>query len=291
MPAPPGGDAPSGGGPVVAFQGEPGAYSEAAVLAQYGSAALPLACPTFEALFAAVEAGQADCGMAPVENSLAGTVRESWDLLVAHHLPIVGEVLLPVRHCLLARHGTRLADVRRAYSHPQALAQSAPFLVAHGIAPVPAYDTAGAARELAGRDEPGAAAIASARAAANYDLAVLADGIQARDDNTTRFYVIAREAPPDLPAEKATLVFGAAHRPGGLAAALASFATHGLNLLFIESRPTRETPWQYRFHVDLDAGGAPITRERLAALVADLGGEAVGARVLGVYPRASAGSA
>lgn len=244
-------------------------------------------CPTFDALFEAVAAGRADCGMVPVENSLAGTVRESWDLLVANDLPIIGEVLLPVRHCLLAPRGTRLEDVRVARSHPQALAQSAPFLGAHGITPLPAYDTAGAARELAGRHEPGAAAIASARAAAIYDLAILAEGIQARDDNTTRFYVIAREAPAGLPAEKATLAFGAAHRPGGLAAALAAFAAYGLNLLLIESRPTRETPWQYRFHVDLDAGGAPLDRRALDALVADLGGAAAGARLLGVYPRAA----
>ncbi len=228
--------------------------------------------------------GAADFGMVPVENSLAGTVRENWDLLVAHDLPIIGEVLLPVRHCLLAPRGTRLEDVTLAYSHPQALAQSAPFLAIHGITPVPAYDTAGAARELAGRQEPGAAAIASARAAAFYDLDILAEGIQARGDNTTRFYVIARQAPAGLPAEKATLAFGAAHRPGGLAAALASFSAHGLNLLMIESRPTRETPWEYRFHADLDGGGAALDRGALDALIADLGGAAAGARLLGVYP-------
>lgn len=243
-------------------------------------------CPTFDALFEAVRDGRAGYGMAPVENSLAGTVRETWDLLVAHDLPIVAEVRLPVRHCLLARRGTRLADVRRAYSHPQALAQSAEFLAAHGIAAVPAYDTAGAARELAGRDEAGAAAIASARAAAIYDLAILAEGIQARDDNTTRFYVIAREAPAGLAAEKASVVFTAAHRPGGLVGALQAFAAHGLNMTMIESRPTRETPWQYRFQVDLDGGDRPIDRAALAALIEELGGAARGAKVLGVFPRA-----
>lgn len=284
MPTPEGG-AP-GPGPVVAFQGEPGAYSEAAAIARFGATAAPLPCPTFDALFAAVAGGRAAFGMAPVENSLAGTVRENWDLLLAHDLPIVGELLLPVRHCLLAPRDTRLADVKRAYSHPQALAQSAPFLAAHGIEAVPAYDTAGAARELAGRDEPGAAAIASARAAAIYDLEVLAEGIQARDDNTTRFYVIAGEAPADLAAEKATLAFATAHQPGGLAAALATIASYGFNLLMIESRPTRETPWQYRFHVDLDAGGPPLDRARLAALVEALGGEGAGARLLGAYPKA-----
>ena len=289
MPAPCEGEAgrPAQAGPVVAFQGEPGAYSEAAAVATFGPAAVLLPCASFDTLFAAVAEGQATRGLVPVENSLAGTVRESWDLLVAYELPIVAEVRLPVRHCLLAVPGTALADVKVAASHPQALAQSAAFLADHGITPRAAYDTAGAARELASRPEPGVAAIASARAATLYGLDVLAEAIQGREDNTTRFYVIARpgEVPPA--GDKATLVFGAAHRPGGLAGALAMIASHGLNMTMIESRPTRETPWQYRFHVDLDAAGSPIAPDTLAAVVAELGGPAAGARLLGLYQAAS----
>lgn len=269
---------------IVAFQGEPGAYSEAAVLSHFGPRAAPLACATFDELFAAVADGRAAYGMAPVENSLAGTIRETWDLLVANDLPIVAEVRLTVRHCLLAPKGRALADVREAISHPQALAQSGPWLRERGIVPLAWYDTAGAAREIAERPLAGRAAIASARAAAIYGLDVLAEGIQDRDDNTTRFYVIARQAPPGLAPEKATLAFGAAHRPGGLAGALAAFGARGLNLSMIESRSTRETPWQYRFHADLDAGGAVIDRATLEALVEELGGAAQGARLLGLYP-------
>lgn len=275
--------------PRVAFQGEPGAYSEAAAIAQFGEAAVPLACATFEDLFAAVASGVATHGMVPVENSLAGTVRETWDLLAASDMPVVGERLLPVRHCLLAPRGTRLADVRVAYSHPQALAQAGPWLIENQILPRAATDTAGAARELASRHEPGAAAIASARAALIYGLDVLAEGIQARDDNTTRFFVIAGVRPPELLADRATLIFGTRHRPGGLAAALAAIALHGFNLTMIESRPTRETPWEYQFHVDLDMGGAALSLEALETLLAALGGKAVGARLLGAYPRSQLG--
>ncbi|MFP5503125.1 MAG: prephenate dehydratase [Candidatus Sericytochromatia bacterium] len=269
----------------VAFQGEPGAYSEAAVLQHYGPAVEPVPCPSFDRVFEAVAHGEVDAGLVPIENSLAGSILENYDLLLAHELPIIGEERLSVRHCLLAKPGTRLEDVRVAYSHPQALAQSMPFLKAHGIEARPAYDTAGSARELASRDEPGAAAIASRRAAEIYGLEVLAEGIQTRQDNTTRFFAIALERPADLPREKASLVFSAPNVPGALYAGLGVLADHGLNMTKLESRPTKDTPWEYFFYVDLES--PDLSPELFSALNADLLARGVTfARVLGVYPKA-----
>jgi prephenate dehydratase len=268
----------------IAFQGELGAYSEAALQRRFGDAER-LPCASFEALFLAVVSERATAGVVPIENSLAGSVLENYDLLLAHHLTIIGEVLLPVRHCLLARPGTRLADVRRAYSHPQALAQSLPFLRSHGIEAVAAYDTAGAARELAGRNEVGAAAVASARAADIYGLEILAEGIQSRLDNTTRFFVVARRRPTGLPAQKASLVFAAPNAPGSLYACLGHFAARGLDLTKIESRPTRDTPWEYHFYVDVVGD---LSQERLDDLLMALKASAEDVRLLGAYPLESA---
>jgi prephenate dehydratase len=244
-----------------------------------------LPCASFEALFAAVAEGRAGAGIVPIENSLAGSVLENYDLLLEHDLTIIGELFLPVRHCLLAVAGTRLVDVKRAYSHPQALAQSLPFLRAHGIEPVAAYDTAGAARELSMRAEPGAAAIASARAGNIYGLELLAEGIQSRQDNTTRFFVVSRVRPSNLAAEKASLVFAALNAPGSLYACLGHFSARGLDLTKIESRPTKDTPWEYHFYVDVVGD---LSVERLDDLLTALRASAEDVRLLGAYPREAA---
>jgi len=160
----------------VAFQGESGAYGEQALAAWFGDDAPARGCPAFSGVFDAVARGECIAGVVPVENSLAGSVLEVWDLLLARDLHVVGELHLPVRHCLLAAAGTPLEQVTEAYSHPQALAQCAPFLDEHGIAPRASHNTAVAARELSERPRPGAAAIASARAGSPQRRAVGAVG-------------------------------------------------------------------------------------------------------------------
>lgn len=271
----------------IAFQGERGAYSEAALIQAFGEEVSPLPCASFDRVFEAVAQHEAEAAVIPIENSLAGSILDNYDLLLAHDLTIIGEIHLMVRHCLLAKPGRRLEDVRVAYSHPQALAQSAPYLRARGIESRAAYDTAGAAKELAGRDEEGAAAIASARAAAIYALDVLAEGIQSRQDNTTRFFVISRTRPEGLRAEKASLVLSAPNRPGGLYAVLGAFARRGLNLTKLESRPTQDTPWEYHFYVDFELGdGSLLLDDWLDELLAELREPHGMVRLLGVYPRA-----
>ncbi len=272
--------------PSVAFQGEPGAYSEAALRFHFGPAARAVPCGSFEEVFRAVATGEVETGVVPIENSLASSILENYDLLLEHDLQIVGEVMLNIRHCLMAQPGTRLEDVRWCYSHPQALAQCAPFLKEHGIEARVAHDTAGAARLLAERRAPAEGAIASAHAALLYGLSVVAEDIQTRPDNTTRFFVISRDRPDDLPSQKSSLVFATANRPGALHGCLGAFAAAGLNLTKLESRPTRATPWEYHFYLDFE--GDAFGPEGMAALEG-LAEHVRFVRLLGAYPQAARG--
>lgn len=254
----------------VAYQGEPGAFGEEAVLGWFGAGATPLPVPTFSAVCAAVEAGAADAGVLPLENSLAGTVGDALDALAAGSLRVVGEVLLPIRHQLLALPGVELAAIERVSSHWQALAQCERYLATRGWQVVPAADTAGAARELAASGDRRSAAIASRAAAARYGLQILAPDIQDADHNMTRFAVLAGVAAPlPRPAgalaprgghRETLLTFETGHRPGDLHRALGSLAEAGINLSRIESRPSGEGPWRYRFLVQVagDAGEEPL---------------------------------
>ena len=182
--------------PRVGFQGEPGAFSEAAVVAYFGpDGAEPVPCPTFADVFAGLASGALDVAMVPVENSYAGDVGEVYDLLRRYRVRIRGELQLPVRHCLLVLPGTRWEDLRIVRSHPQALAQCREFLHRHRLVAEPAYDTAAAARQVAEAGRRDLAAIAARQAASHYGLEVLAEGIQDAPDNVTRFYHLEREEP------------------------------------------------------------------------------------------------
>lgn len=273
---------------VVAFQGERGAWGESAALAHFGGE-LPLAPQrAFHDVFDAVERGDASFGVVPIENSLAGSVHENYDLLLQHgQLTIVGEVNQPVRHRLLAMPGAQLAQVERCHSHPQALAQCMDFLREHGIEPVAAYNTAGAARDLAARGDLREAAIASGRAGELYGLEVLAGDIQARRDNTTRFFVVGPTASAAREGSKASVVYTTANVPGALHRSLGRFAELSLNLTKLESRPTRDTPWEYYFYVDFErADRKRMDGEFLDDVARRLHGVTQFVRVLGVYDRA-----
>jgi len=255
----------------VAYQGEPGAFGEEAVLGWFGDHVTPVPVPTFGAVCAAVESGGSDAGVLPLENSLAGTVGDALDALATGSLVVVGEVLLPIRHHLLVIPGVDLREVRRVSSHWQALAQCERFLVSHDWQAIPAADTAGAARELAAAGIPDLAAIASRRAAERYRLEVAAADIQDAEHNVTRFAVLvaghAAEVPepagPLLPsggARETLVTFETGHRPGDLYRALGVFAKAGINLSRIESRPSGDAPWRYRFLAQVagDAGAEPL---------------------------------
>ena len=269
---------------VVAFQGERGAYSEAATVAHFGEAVQPLPCPSFESVFDAVTEGSADRGVIPVENSLAGSIHRNYDLLLRYDLTIVGEVQFRVAHHLMALPGVSLADVCRVYSHPQALAQcerSLDELLPH-VERIPTYDTAGSAKMLLEADIRDGAAIASRRAADFYDMSVLRDDMEDDPENYTRFLVLSQEPVVPDGAAKTSIVFSMDNVPGALFKSLAVFALRDIDLTKIESRPLQGKRWQYLFYVDF-AGSVHETSccnalnhlQEITSLF----------RVLGSYPR------
>lgn len=268
---------------VVAYQGEPGANSQEAIFQHFGPQTTTLACASFHDIFAAVEEGRATLGLLPVENSQAGSINQAYDLLLDHDLRVVGEVKFRVRHSLLAAPGTRAEEIVRVRSHPQALAQCERYLRARGWEPVPAYDTAGAARQLAAEPEPGAAVIASALAGQIYGLEALDAGIEDSADNTTRFFLLGREEPPPGKRNKTSIVFATLHTPGALYNVLGELAGRGINLTKLESRPRRNRPWHYVFYVDLEGHwqDAGVNRALMGLLT-----RTAFLKLLGSYPAA-----
>ncbi|MBA2381211.1 MAG: prephenate dehydratase [Chloroflexi bacterium] len=277
----------------VVFQGEPGAFSEEAVLGFFGDARERVAVPTWRSVFEAVADGSANRGVIAIESSLAGTIRETYDLLGEYYdrdVRIVGEVAVPVRLALLALPGQSLDWIERVYSHGQALVQADAFLRSREWQVMTTYNTAGAARMIAERRERNAAAVASPRVAALYGLEILANDIQAGEENRTRFAVLAgQQAASTAPAEpgvphRTTLVFAVRNVPGSLHRCLGAFAARGVNLSSLESRPARRARWEYVFWVDLDAA---VDDPSCAAALDDLRAETEMVRILGSYPRAA----
>jgi prephenate dehydratase len=283
----------------AAFQGERGAFSEEAARRFWGVGVEVLPRRTFDEMFEAVVSGDADCALAPIENTLAGSVIRNYDLLLEFDLTIIGEVVLRVGHNLIAAPGVKLQDVKRVHSHPVALAQCGRFFAAHPrLEVVPAYDTAGSVKtlmETGSRDE---AAIAGRRAAEVYGAEILAEGIESNPLNFTRFFVLVRpdraEAMAPAPGaggssagsgseRKTSIVFRIGNKPGALYQSLAAFAEEKVDLTKIESRPIEGRPWEYSFYLDfIGDRAAPPVQRALARLAA----QAENLRILGSYPKA-----
>ncbi len=264
----------------VAYQGEPGAYSERAVQMLFPEAE-PLACDTVRLVFSRVTSGESEYGVVPLENSQAGSVNETYELLLhTSLLGIVGEVMVRVDHALLGLPGARLEEIRRVHSHWQALAQCEEFLAAMHIEPVPAHDTAGAARKVAEGGAKEEAAIASVGAGALFGLAVLAERIQTEKENLTKFAVIGGGDPGLGEPDKTSLVMAVLDRPGSLLGALTPFAERGINLHKLESRPRRGAPFEYLFYVDLMA---PASSPEVEAALKEVAEHTSLLRVLGSY--------
>jgi len=262
----------------IAYQGEPGAYSEAAALHFAGPQAETLPCKTFDEVFEAVVKKRATHGVVPLENSVGGTIHRNYDLLLDHELPITGEVELDVVHCLQALPGTVLADVKVVYSHPQALAQCERYLKELGVTVEAVYDTAGGAKLVAEQKLKGAAALASRRAAEVFGLEVLQEAVQDFEYNITRFAIIGGTPPQD--ANKTTIVFALPSTPGALFKALSVFALRDINLTKLESRPIRGRPWEYLFYVEVEARRDDLLCARALTHLAEF---AKWTRVLGTY--------
>jgi prephenate dehydratase len=271
----------------VAFQGERGAFSEEAAVKLLGGEVRLVPLPTFEAAFGAIANGAADYILAPIENSLAGPVHRSFDLLVESPLTIVGEVIIRIAHNLIGPRGGTIEEVSVVESHPVALAQCERFFSARpDLKRIATDDTAGSVREIVQARDRTRAAIASKRAAEIYGGQILREHLEDDPENYTRFLLLApaTEASPEK-ADKLSLVFRLAHLPGALYHALEPFARRNINLMKIESRPVRGLPWQYRFYLDLQA----TTRDpEVAGALAELEKLAVDVRILGSYISAKA---
>ncbi len=270
--------------PRVAYQGEPGAFSEEALIAWFGSGPAPVPCRDFNAVLEAVIGGEVEYALLPIENTLAGSVGAACDAFLKVEVDVVGEVVHPVRHQLLGLPGASFAALRSVRSHPVALDQCRRFLAAHGHLEVRAVDdTAGAARDVRDRGDPTRAAVASEGAGARYGLVPLATDIQDRADNQTRFWVLrgwATPVPPlGPPPHRSLVVFETENRPGALVRVLRTLSENGLNLAALTARPA-DQPWSYRFLAEVDgdlgsgAHAAALTEARSHTL--DL-------RVLGPY--------
>ena len=267
--------------PRVAYQGEPGCYSEEATVGFFGGDVDSEGKPWFNDVFAALESGEVDYAMLPVENSSTGSIRQVYDLMAQYHYYIVGEWQVPVEHCLAALPGVELAQIKTVYSHEQGLMQSEQYLDAHrDWKRVPTLDTAGSAKLVAEKGDHTAAAICSRRAAQLYGLHILAQRVNHNTMNHTRFAVVSPV--PELRPErnKISAVFRLPHQSGSLHEILTIFAVQGLNLLKIESRPIPGRGFEYLFFLDFTGD---LTAPGMDGVLHELSQLATEVRILGNY--------
>jgi chorismate mutase/prephenate dehydratase len=269
-------------GTIVAFQGEPGAYSEEAAYNYFSPSVSVKPCETLAIVFKTVETGQAEFGIIPIENSLEGSVGQSYDQLLETSLHVRGEAELRVIHCLIAHPGVKLDSIKKVYSHPQALGQCQAFLRHLGCELIPAYDTAGSVKMIREKGFTDSAAIAGARAAEIYGMQILAREIEDNTNNYTRFLVIGKQPSPPSGRDKTSIVFSVKHRPGALFDFLKIMTNGNLNMTKIESRPTRQKPWNYNMFLDFEGHRDD---EAVKTTLKALEDNALFLKVLGSYPR------
>ncbi|MFL6208597.1 MAG: prephenate dehydratase [Pyrinomonadaceae bacterium] len=270
--------------PRVAFQGERGAFSEEAAVRLLGAQLELVPCPTFESLFAAVAEARADCALAPIENSLAGSVHKVYELLLTSALHISGEVIIPIQHYLIGCPGAVLAEITTVASHPVALAQCERFFAAHpAIRRVGAEDTAGSVAQIVRQDDRTRAAIAGRRAADIYGGTILRAHLEDHSENYTRFVLLAPAQSLSAGADKLSLVVQLPPKADALYRVLAPFARRNLELLKIETRPVAGQPWRYHFFLDLQAS---MQDGEVMGALDELRQHVTEMRLLGCYPSA-----
>jgi chorismate mutase/prephenate dehydratase len=266
----------------VAFQGERGAYSEEAIFSFFKPDVIVSPYQTLFDTFQAVQKKEVDFAVVPVENSLEGSINETYDLLLATDLNVQGEINLRIHHSLIARPEIKIEKIRTVYSHPQALAQCRKYIRDLGVTPIATYDTAGSVKLIREQKSNGIAAIASARAASIYGMKVLKEGIEDNSTNYTRFFILSFGDVPPTGNDKTSIVFSAKHVPGALFAVLKEFTDKKINLTKIESRPTREKPWEYNFYLDFEGHRED---EKCKEILLFLEKKCVLTKVLGSYPK------
>jgi prephenate dehydratase len=266
----------------AAFQGERGAFSEDAVITFFGDVET-IPCKSFSQVFEAVLKGEVDFGVVPVENSQAGSINETYDLLLDYPLNIFGEINMRINHCLVALPGENLAEIKVVYSHPQAISQCQRFLNKLNVEVMPGYNTAGSAKRIKEENIRGQAAIASKRAAQIYGLVILAADIETNPHNYTKFIIISQKKAKRAAKNKTSLVFSTKNMPGTLYHILGAFATRNINLSKLESRPSKDTPWEYVFYADFEGH---IEDKICQEALAELEEKTSFLKILGSYPRA-----
>ena len=267
--------------PRVVYQGEPGCYSEEAAVGFFGPEVSSRGLAWFPDVFAALERGEADYAVLPVENSSTGSIRQVYDLLAQYNYYVVGECQVKVEHCLMALPGVALEDIQTVYSHEQGLMQCERYLDAHrGWRRVPTLDTAGSAKQVAGSGDRTAAAICSRRAAQIYGLHILAEGVNYNAMNHTRFVVVSPVLELRPGRNKISAVFRLPHQSGSLHEILTVFAVQGLNLLKIESRPIPGRGWEYLFFLDFTGD---LAAPEMDGVLHELGQLAAEFRILGNF--------
>jgi chorismate mutase/prephenate dehydratase len=268
----------------VAFQGERGAYSESAVYTFFGDKAEVKPCRDLTEVFESVDKQEVPVGVVPIENSLEGSVNQTYDLFLTHNLKVSGEIIIRISHCLIANPSTSLEAVKTVYSHPQALAQCRSFLERLGSDLIPTYDTAGSVKMLKEKELKDAAAVASEKAAEIYGMKILAREIEDTPTNYTRFFVVSKKDSPTTGKDKTSIIFAATHTPGALCHALGEFAKRDINLAKIESRPTKQKPWEYNFYLDFEGHR---TEENCTEALKALEKYSTFIKILGSYPKAA----
>jgi prephenate dehydratase len=266
----------------VTFQGERGAYSEMAA-SQYFPNAKVLPKKSFQDVFDSIETGEANYAVVPIENSIEGSINETYDLLLQTKITVSGEIYQRVRHCLIVNKDITLGQIVIVYSHPQAIAQCRSYLQIKKLESVPTYDTAGAVKMIKEKIIMNAAAIASRRAAEIYDMDVLEEGIEDKKNNFTRFLVLSKTKTKPTGYDRTSIIFSVKHLPGALFGILNEFASREINLTRIESRPTKETPWEYNFYVDFEGH---YEDETIKKALQSIKNKSVYFKILGSYKKA-----
>jgi len=270
-------------GMAVAFQGEIGAYSEEAAFNFFEPSIEAKPCESLDDVFKVVEGAEVPFGIVPIENSLEGSISRVYDLLLDSSVKVCGELELRVVHCLIANPGARLDLVKKVYSHPQALGQCQAFLKHLDCELIPTYDTAGSVKMVKEMGIVSGVAIASARAAEIYGMEIIAREIEDNPHNFTRFFILSPQDSPPSGNDKTSIVFAVKHKPGALYDSLRELAVRNINLTKLESRPTRQKPWDYNFYLDFEGHREDkAAREALEYLEA----ASLFVKILGSYPKA-----
>lgn len=266
----------------VSFQGEHGAYSESAAVSFFKEEIETIPCVTFADALDNTANDKTQFSILPVENSLAGSVGESNDLLYSTVLNAIGETYHKIQHCLIGFG--RLDDISTVYSHPQALGQCRKFIQDNGMKTVPAYDTAGSAGIIKNLNSKENACIASKNASEIYDIPIIKEGIADKSDNYTRFLILSKDRYPASKKDKTTIIFSIKHEPGALYRIIELFYNNQINLTKIESRPKKDTVWEYNFYVDFEGSQ---DNEKVSAMLDGIRENTLYFKVLGSYPMAN----